>query len=91
LAWYGRSEERRRPAPTATGPTSQDISSYPKDITALLNQEIVQIVQQSEMKERLATLGFDVVGSTAEEFDKRIKSEIDSWGKVIRAAAIKPE
>jgi tripartite-type tricarboxylate transporter receptor subunit TctC len=43
------------------------------------------------MKERLATLGYDVVASTPEEFAIRIKTEIDMWAKVIRAANIKAE
>ena len=63
----------------------------PKDIVALLNHEIVEVIEQPAMKERLATLGFETAGSTPEEFDRRIKSEIDSWAKVIRAAGIKPE
>ena len=43
------------------------------------------------MKERLAALGYEVVASTPEEFAVRIKTEIDTWAKVIRAANIKAE
>jgi tripartite-type tricarboxylate transporter receptor subunit TctC len=43
------------------------------------------------MKEQLATLGYDLIASTPEEFAHRIKVEIETWGKVIRAANIKPE
>ena len=43
------------------------------------------------MKERLAALGYEVVASTPEEFAVRIKTEIDMWAKVIRAANIKAE
>jgi len=35
------------------------------------------------MKERLATLGFEPVGDTPEEFAKQIKFEIETWGKMI--------
>jgi tripartite-type tricarboxylate transporter receptor subunit TctC len=42
------------------------------------------------MRERLATLGYDPVASTPEEFAVRIKSEMETWGKVIKAANIKP-
>jgi tripartite-type tricarboxylate transporter receptor subunit TctC len=31
------------------------------------------------------------VAGTPEEFDSRIKDEIEKWGKVIRAANIKPD
>src|SRR5262249_58815153 len=63
----------------------------PADIVAALHHESAKILAQPEMKERLATLGYDVVASTPEEFAIRIKTEIDVWAKVIRAANIKAE
>ena len=62
----------------------------PKDIVATLNREIVRILAQPDMKQRLATLGFETVGGTPDEFAARIKSELATWSKVIRAAGIKP-
>jgi tripartite-type tricarboxylate transporter receptor subunit TctC len=62
----------------------------PKDIVAMLNREIVRILAQPDMKQRLATLGFDPVGGTPDEFAARIKSELATWSRVIRAAGIKP-
>ena len=43
------------------------------------------------MKQRLATLGFEPVVSTPEEFTKQIAIEIEKWGNVIRAANIKAQ
>jgi tripartite-type tricarboxylate transporter receptor subunit TctC len=43
------------------------------------------------MRERLVTLGYDPVAGTPEEFAQRIKVEIGTWGKVIRAANIKAQ
>ena len=43
------------------------------------------------MKARLGELGYDPVASTPEEFAIRIKLEIETWAKVIRAAHIKAE
>src|SRR5262249_5451573 len=63
----------------------------PADIVAALHRESAKILAQPDMKERLATLGYDVVASTPEEFATRIKIEIDMWAKVIRAANIKAE
>jgi tripartite-type tricarboxylate transporter receptor subunit TctC len=63
----------------------------PADIVAVLHNESAKILAQPDMKERLATLGYDVVASTPEEFATRIKTEIDMWAKVIRAANIKTE
>jgi tripartite-type tricarboxylate transporter receptor subunit TctC len=63
----------------------------PKDIIALLHRAIVQILAQPEMQARLATLGYDVVASTPDQFMARIKLEIAMWAKVIRAANLKAE
>ena len=63
----------------------------PKDIVALLHREIVKILAVPEMQARLATLGYDVVASTPEQFAVRVKTEIGMWAKVIRAANLKAE
>ena len=63
----------------------------PKEIITLLHREIVKILALPDMQGRLATLGYDVVASTPDEFAARIKVEIEMWAKVIRAANIKPE
>jgi tripartite-type tricarboxylate transporter receptor subunit TctC len=63
----------------------------PKDVIALLNREIVKSLATSEMKDRQAMLGNDVVASTPEEFVKRIRAELATWAKVIRAANLRPQ
>jgi tripartite-type tricarboxylate transporter receptor subunit TctC len=60
----------------------------PGQIIAMLNRETVKIIQAPDMKERLVTLGFEPVASTPEEFAERIKVEIETWRKVIRAVGI---
>ena len=39
----------------------------PKEIITLLYQEVVKLIALPDMKERLATLGFEPVGNTPEE------------------------
>jgi len=63
----------------------------PPDIIALLHREIVKIIAQPDMKERLATLGLEPVGDSPEEFTAQMKVEMEKWVKVIRAAKIKAE
>jgi tripartite-type tricarboxylate transporter receptor subunit TctC len=63
----------------------------PQEIIAILHREIVKIMALPDIKERLTTLGYDTVASTPEEFDTRIRAEIETWGKVIRAGNIKPQ
>jgi tripartite-type tricarboxylate transporter receptor subunit TctC len=63
----------------------------PKEIVALLHREIAGIIALPDMKERLATLGFEPVVSTPAEFASQIRLEIETWAKVIRAAKIKAQ
>ena len=42
-----------------------------------------------DLKDLLTALGYEVVASTPEEFAKRIRLEIETWGEMIRAANIK--
>ena len=63
----------------------------PIEIIRAVQREIAGIIALPDVKERLPTLGFEAVASTPEEFASRIKVETEMWGKVIRAANIKPE
>ena len=63
----------------------------PNEIIRAVQREISGIIALPDVRERLPTLGFEAVASTPEEFASRIKIETEMWGKVIRAANIKPE
>ena len=56
----------------------------PADIVQRLNTEIVRILKQPDVADKLSSLGADIVGSTPEEFDRYLKAEIAKWGKVAR-------
>ena len=63
----------------------------PKEIIALLLREIVKTIALPDMKERMATLGFDPVGSAPEECAAYFRTEAAKWAKVIRQAGIKAQ
>jgi tripartite-type tricarboxylate transporter receptor subunit TctC len=63
----------------------------PKEIVIALNRSIATIIASTDAIERMATLGFEPLASTPEEFGARIGVEIDTWGKMIRATNIKAE
>jgi tripartite-type tricarboxylate transporter receptor subunit TctC len=63
----------------------------PKDIIALLYRETTKAVAAPVVKERLASLGYEPVGSTPEECDAQFKTEMAKWTRVIRDAGIKGE
>ena len=60
----------------------------PKDVVTKLNGEIVKVLAQPDMRERLAGLGLDPVGNSPDEFAAFQKAEIAKWAKVVRDAKI---
>ncbi|PWS36532.1 hypothetical protein DFH01_15405 [Falsiroseomonas bella] len=63
----------------------------PEAAIARLQQEVAASLRDREVAERSATLGLDLVGSTAAQFAAFQRAEIAKWGGVIRAAGIKAE
>ncbi|HWI98717.1 MAG TPA: tripartite tricarboxylate transporter substrate binding protein [Burkholderiales bacterium] len=63
----------------------------PAPVIARLNVEAVKALQSDEMKEKLALDGAQPVGSTPAEFAALIRSELEKWTRVARAARIEPQ
>jgi tripartite-type tricarboxylate transporter receptor subunit TctC len=63
----------------------------PTEIITKLNSEINAAFADPKLKARLANLGGTVLSGSPADFGKLIADETDKWGKVIRAANIKPE
>jgi tripartite-type tricarboxylate transporter receptor subunit TctC len=61
------------------------------EIIDKLNREINAILADPKVKPRLADLGGTVLPGSPGDFDKLMAEETEKWGKVIRAANIKPE
>jgi tripartite-type tricarboxylate transporter receptor subunit TctC len=56
-----------------------------------LNKEINTALADPQFKARLASLGGQVFSGTPVEFGKFLAAETEKWGKVVRAANLKPE
>jgi tripartite-type tricarboxylate transporter receptor subunit TctC len=63
----------------------------PAEIVDQLNEEINAALADPKMKARLLDLGGTPMPMTPADFGKFIAEETEKWGKVIRAANIKPE
>jgi tripartite-type tricarboxylate transporter receptor subunit TctC len=63
----------------------------PPEIVVTLNTEINAGLANSKIKARLADLGGTALAGSPADFGKLIADETEKWGKVIRAANIKPE
>lgn len=57
----------------------------PKRIIDRYNKEIVNIINRSDVRERLLGMELDIVAGTPEQFGSWIRTEILRWGKVIKA------
>ena len=66
-------------------------AATPDDIVKEINRLVVDSVKLPDVKEKLAALGIEPVGSSPEELAAFLKSEMAKWSKVIKAAGIKAE
>jgi len=64
-------------------------SKTPPAIINRLNQEIVHIVTQPAVIEKFFNAGLESVGSSPEQFDAEIRSDMARMGKVIKDAGIR--
>ena len=65
--------------------------STPAEIVERLNTEINASISNPKFQARLANLGGTVLPGSPADFGKLIAEETEKWGKVIRAANIKPQ
>jgi tripartite-type tricarboxylate transporter receptor subunit TctC len=63
----------------------------PQPIVTLLYQEIRNAMSQPDVAEKLATLGFETIASTPDEFTARIQTDVAKWAKIIRASHLNAE
>ena len=63
----------------------------PVSIVNKLNREIVRVLRVSDMRSHLENLGFEVLGSTPEQFTAFAKADMAKWAKELQAAGIQPQ
>jgi tripartite-type tricarboxylate transporter receptor subunit TctC len=63
----------------------------PSDIVAKLSGAVVSAVKSPDVRGRFEQLGYDPIGNTSAEFAATIRSDIEKFAKVIKAAGIKIE
>jgi len=60
----------------------------PQDIVAKLSSGVIAAVKSSDVRGRFEQLGYDPIGDTSAEFTATIKSDIEKFARVIKAAGI---
>ncbi|MSQ73847.1 MAG: tripartite tricarboxylate transporter substrate binding protein [Betaproteobacteria bacterium] len=101
LGICGRSRSAVLPAvPTIdeSGVPGYDISNWfgilaprqtPVAIVARLNREILRQLQSDDLKARFATDGAEAAGSSAADFERVIRADIDKFARIVKAAGIR--
>ena len=56
----------------------------PADVLTRLNAEMNRVMTLADVKEKLANIGLDVVGGTAEALGAYTRSELAKWAKVVK-------
>ncbi|MFN5807501.1 MAG: Bug family tripartite tricarboxylate transporter substrate binding protein [Burkholderiales bacterium] len=59
-------------------------ANTPPQIVQRLHSEFVRVLRTPDVKEKIESYGYDIVGSTPAEADAFIRSEIVRWDKVVR-------
>jgi tripartite-type tricarboxylate transporter receptor subunit TctC len=90
--------EKRSPLAPELAPVSDTIPGYdlvswygvfaprgtPSDVVAKLNTEIVSILKQPAVQERIASIGATPIGNSPKEFSIVINNDLDKWEKIIK-------
>jgi tripartite-type tricarboxylate transporter receptor subunit TctC len=66
-------------------------AQLPKEILAKLHKAILDAMQSPDVRTRFGNLSLDITTTTPQEFEAHLKSELERWGKVVKAAGIKAE
>ena len=66
-------------------------AGVPAEILAKLNAEAAKAVGSATMKERLATMGLEPVGSSSADCGKFIQAEISKWAPIVKASGAKAD
>jgi tripartite-type tricarboxylate transporter receptor subunit TctC len=66
-------------------------AKLPEPVLRRLNTEIVKAVQSADVRVKLEPAGMPIVGTSAEEFARMVRDDIEIFRRIVTAAGIKPE
>ena len=66
-------------------------AAVPPAVLKRVHTTLLEALRTPEVRNVLLKSGAEPLGNTGEEFAQALRRDIPRWGKVIRAAGIKPE
>ena len=66
-------------------------AGIPADIVNKINADVRRAIADPAVKQRLTQGGNDTIDMSSEQFAKYVRDHIDDYGKVLRAAGVKPQ
>lgn len=66
-------------------------AATPRELVTRIHGDVMKVLQQKEVRDKLVEMGTDVIGSTPQQFGAFIGSESAKWARVIKEANIRAE
>jgi tripartite-type tricarboxylate transporter receptor subunit TctC len=66
-------------------------SATPRDLVRRMSADIAGAVRKSDLTDKMVQQGMEPVGSTPEQFDALIRTEIAKWAPVVKASGAKAD
>ncbi|MEK6592223.1 MAG: tripartite tricarboxylate transporter substrate binding protein [Pseudomonadota bacterium] len=63
----------------------------PREVVSKLHAEAVRAIAAPDLRNRMGAEGAEFVGDTPEQFTAFLKTELDKWGKAVKASGAKVE
>jgi tripartite-type tricarboxylate transporter receptor subunit TctC len=63
----------------------------PQQQLTRLHKAVLDALQAPDVRTKFANLSLEITTTSPREFEAHLKSELEKWGKVVKAAGIKPE
>jgi tripartite-type tricarboxylate transporter receptor subunit TctC len=63
----------------------------PRDIVNKANQDLMKMLRSPDSREKILAMGGITLGNSPEEFSVFVKTEMEKWAKVVKAAGIRSE
>jgi tripartite-type tricarboxylate transporter receptor subunit TctC len=63
----------------------------PREIIARVNADLIRVLAQPELAQRMLSQGIEAASSTPEALGEMMRAETERWRKVIKSAGIAPE